>query len=151
MKPIACLLIVFSVMISGCAWGGNSDRTSETTTTTIPQLFDFSDVMSPGLDSTTTPPLIIVPECLPGVTRVALISGDFEDTLWEVVALNGNEGMDLEEVSIGSEPNGFRTRVALADSSRYIGIVVVSSATEVSLLAVVGSSGHYTPPRGCPA
>lgn len=143
----ACVLLV-----AGCSWGSDEEpapTTVVTTTTADPVVgFDFSDALVPGIDRSVTPPVVVMPSCFGGVTRVAIVGEDLEQTAWEVVPVDLENPPVLDRVSLGVAPDGFETSVPLAEGEPITGILVVNGPDNLGML-VLAEGGSSVEPAGC--
>lgn len=110
--------------------------------------FDFSDALVPGIDRSASTPVVLVPECFGGVTRVALVGRGLEETVWEVVSADPHNPPSLERVSLGIAPDGFVTVVPLVDGAPLTGILVVNGPENLAMLSLVEGGGSVSP-QGC--
>ncbi|MBI2683842.1 MAG: hypothetical protein HYX33_00375 [Actinobacteria bacterium] len=143
----------FVLLAAGCSWGSGEDSRPTTVAPTAsvePVVgFDFSDALVPGIDRSSTPPVVVMPECFGGVTRMALVGEDLNETAWEVVPADPQHPPVLDRVSLGVAPDGFETKVPLAEGVPLnSGILVVNGPDHLGLLLLTGG-GSSVDPRGC--
>lgn len=110
--------------------------------------FNFSDALVPGIDRSGTPPVVVMPECFGGVSRVALVAEDLESTAWEVVPADPQDSVVLDRVNLGVAPDGFETKVPLAGGVPLTGILVVNGPDNLGML-VLTEDGSSVDPQGC--
>lgn len=143
----------FILLAAGCSWGSDEDSAA---TTIVPATsgdpvvgFDFSDALVPGIDRSSTPPVVVMPECFGGVTRMAVVGEDLRDTAWEVVPADSRSAPVLDRVTIGVAPVGFETTVPLGEEMALSsGILVVNGPDHMGLLALSGDDSNAEP-SGC--
>lgn len=142
----------FVLLAVGCSWGSGEDSTpttAATTTSAEPVVgFDFSGALVPGIDRSATPPVVVMPECFGGVTRIALVGEDLKVTAWEVVPADPQNPPTLDRVSLGAAPDGFETTVPLAEGAPITGILVVNGPDNLGML-VLTEGGSSVEPAGC--